>query len=216
MQHDPVTVFGSTGVIGGHVVDDLIAAGHQVTAYLRNPGKVPDRWHGTVRLVQGEIDDPAGIEEAVKDARAVVSALGPSTSKTVPTAPLVTGARLIAEAMQRHGVRRYVALATPSVPDERDRRTMQLRILEGGARRTLPHAYEAIRAMSFPFMQSDLDWTLVRIISPSDGPRTSGLTGTFFGRRKVAWRSSRADIAAFMAAQVHATDHLRQSPVVTP
>ena len=35
-----VTVFGATGQIGRLVVGDLLAADHDVTAYVRNPGKV--------------------------------------------------------------------------------------------------------------------------------------------------------------------------------
>jgi uncharacterized protein YbjT (DUF2867 family) len=33
-------VFGASGNIGSHVVEQLLAAGHRVTAYVRNPGKL--------------------------------------------------------------------------------------------------------------------------------------------------------------------------------
>ena len=36
-----VTVFGATGAIGQLVVAELLAAGHTVTGYVRNPAKVP-------------------------------------------------------------------------------------------------------------------------------------------------------------------------------
>jgi uncharacterized protein YbjT (DUF2867 family) len=39
-----VTVFGATGAIGAQVVDQLRQRGHTVTAYVRNPGKVPATW----------------------------------------------------------------------------------------------------------------------------------------------------------------------------
>ena len=39
-----VTVFGATGAIGRIVVDDLLEAGHDVVAYVRNPDKVPPHW----------------------------------------------------------------------------------------------------------------------------------------------------------------------------
>jgi putative NADH-flavin reductase len=35
-----VAVFGASGNIGRHVVDQLLAAGHIVTAYVRNPAKL--------------------------------------------------------------------------------------------------------------------------------------------------------------------------------
>ena len=36
-----LTVFGATGKIGRHVIDQLLAAGHTVTAYARDPSKLP-------------------------------------------------------------------------------------------------------------------------------------------------------------------------------
>jgi uncharacterized protein YbjT (DUF2867 family) len=39
-----VTVFGATGSIGSQVVDELRSRGHAVTAYVRNPAKVPAAW----------------------------------------------------------------------------------------------------------------------------------------------------------------------------
>jgi nucleoside-diphosphate-sugar epimerase len=35
-----VAVFGASGNIGRHVVNQLLAAGHIVTAYVRNPAKL--------------------------------------------------------------------------------------------------------------------------------------------------------------------------------
>ena len=36
-----VTVFGATGAIGSLTVTELLDRGHTVTAYARNPAKVP-------------------------------------------------------------------------------------------------------------------------------------------------------------------------------
>ena len=42
-----VTVFGATGQIGRSVVSKLLAAGHRVTAHVRNPDKlfVAESWN---------------------------------------------------------------------------------------------------------------------------------------------------------------------------
>jgi uncharacterized protein YbjT (DUF2867 family) len=40
-----VTVFGATGQIGRLVVADLLAGGHDVTVYVRNPGKLAAEIH---------------------------------------------------------------------------------------------------------------------------------------------------------------------------
>ena len=70
-----VTVFGATGKIGRHVIDQLLAAGHTVTAYARNPSKLTTT-QPNLTVIQGGLDDPAGIGRAVEGADAVISALG--------------------------------------------------------------------------------------------------------------------------------------------
>lgn len=120
-----VAVFGATGAIGSQVVDELRSRGHAVTAYVRNPAKVPAAWGKDVAVVAGEITDAAAIDRAVDDADAVISALGPTLSRTATGLPLVEGTRHIVAAMHRHGVHRYVGNATPSVLDPRERPTWQ-------------------------------------------------------------------------------------------
>ncbi|MDX5571262.1 NAD(P)H-binding protein [Streptomyces sp. ID01-9D] len=60
-----ITVFGATGGIGQEVVGQALAAGHEVTAVVRDPDRLPasqDRaaLHAVVRL-----DDPAAVRAAV-------------------------------------------------------------------------------------------------------------------------------------------------------
>lgn len=50
-----VLVTGATGFIGRALVSELLAAGHDVTAVVRNPASVP-RWNGSPRIVTAEID----------------------------------------------------------------------------------------------------------------------------------------------------------------
>lgn len=50
-----VTLFGATGAIGAQVTDQLRSRGHSVTAYVRNPAKVPAGWGEGVNVVVGEL-----------------------------------------------------------------------------------------------------------------------------------------------------------------
>ena len=84
-----VTVFGATGGIGRLVVDQLRSNGHTVTAYVRNPDKVPATWGEDVKVAVGEITDAGAIDRAVAGADAVVSALGPSMDRKATGLPLV-------------------------------------------------------------------------------------------------------------------------------
>ena len=123
-----VTVFGATGGVGSQVVDQLRTRGHQVTAYVRKPSKVPSSWGEDVTVVVGELSDAEAVHHAVQDADAVVNALGPSLDRKATGLPLVEGTRNIVTAMQRHGVRRYVGNGTPSVLDQRDRPNWQTKL----------------------------------------------------------------------------------------
>src|SRR3954447_17509783 len=122
-----VTVFGATGGVGSQVVDELRTRGHRVTAYVRNPDKVPANW-GDVTVVVGKLSDPQAVDRAVQGTDAVVSALGPSLDRKATGLPLVEGTRNIVTAMQHHGVRRYIGNGTPGVLDQRDRPNWQTKI----------------------------------------------------------------------------------------
>lgn len=210
-----VTVFGATGAIGQLVVTDLLDAGHAVTAYVRNPAKVPTTWEEHVRLVVGEITDAAAIDTAVAGSDAVVSALGPSMDRKATGLPLVEGTRLIVEAMRRHGVRRYVGNGTPSVLDQRDKRTAQARLVGWMGRTFLRRAYDELIGMSRIVTESGLDWTIVRFIAPKNGPAKRTIRAGFFGTNTIGFAITRADIAAFTAAQVDDGTYVGAAPAIS-
>ena len=197
-----VTVFGATGAIGRLVVADLLTAGHTVTAYVRNPDKVPSTWPQELRVIVGDITDAAAIDRAVAGAAAIISALGPSMDRKATGLPLVEGTRLIIEAMKRHGVERFVGNGTPSIIDKRDNPNLQQKAIGFIARTMLPRAYREMLGMSDAIMTSGLDWTIVRFSAPKDGPARGVSRYGFFGSDKIGMAVTRADIAAFTAAQL--------------
>ncbi len=197
-----VTVFGATGAIGQLVVTELLTAGHSVTAYARNPAKVPSSWPEDVRVIIGEITDPDAIDSAVTGADAVVSALGPSMDRKATGLPLVDGTRLIIEAMHRHGVKRYIGNGTPSIIDQRDKPNAQQKLVGFMGRTMLPRAYKELMGMTDIITTSGVNWTIVRFSAPKDGPKKGITRYGFFGTDKIGMAVTRADIAAFTAAQL--------------
>lgn len=210
-----VTVFGATGAIGSLTVAELLDHGHTVTAYARSPNKFPDTWGDRVRVVIGEMSDAAAIETVVKGADAVVSALGPSMDRKATGTPLVVGTRNILDAMRHYGVRRYIGHATPAVLDPHEKPTPITRLASFMPRTFMPRAYEEIRGMTGPVMDSDLDWTIVRFLAPKDAPKQDRVRVGFFGTDKLGFSVSRADIAAFTAAQVDETAYVGRAPAIS-
>lgn len=210
-----VTVFGATGAIGSLTVAELLERGHTVTAYARNSTKVPATWAEAVRVVIGEMSDADAIDSAVAGAGAVISALGPSLDRKATGLPLVEGTGHILEAMMRHGVTRYIGHATPAILDPQESPTLVTRLIAFMPRTFMRRAYDEIHGMTGPIMSSDLDWTIVRFIAPKDTPKQDTVRVGFFGIDKLGFAVSRADIAAFTAAQVDDDTYIRRAPAIS-
>lgn len=61
-----VLVTGATGFVGSHVVDRLLARGHEVVALLRSPAKAGDLEARGVRLVRGDLADLPALTAAAE------------------------------------------------------------------------------------------------------------------------------------------------------
>jgi putative NADH-flavin reductase len=210
-----VTVFGATGAIGSLTVGELLDRGHTVTAYARNPNKIPPTWGVCVRVVTGEMSDAEAIDTAISGADVVVSALGPSLDRKATGLPLVEGTTHILESMKRHGVSRYIGHGTPSVLDPREKPTLQTRLVAFMGRTMLPRAYKELLGISELVMNAGVNWTIVRFTAPRDTPKQGKLRVGFFGTDRIGFTASRADIAAFTAAQVDDHTYLNTAPAIS-
>jgi len=151
----------------------------------------------------------------VHGADAVVSALRPSLDRKATGLPLVEGTRHIVEAMQRYGVRRYVGNATPSVLDPPGQPPCQTRRSPFMPKTFLRRAYDELVGMSQIVMTSGLDWTIVRFLQPKDGPAKGTVRHGFYGTDKLSFGVTRADIAAFTAAQVDDPRYIGAAPAIS-
>jgi uncharacterized protein YbjT (DUF2867 family) len=209
-----VTVFGATGQIARLVVGGLLAAGHDVTVYARNPGKLDNR-DPRLSTIAGELTDEIRIRQAVRGADAVISALGPLLRHGSTGTPVTDGTKNIVTAMQTEHVGRYIGLATPSVPDDRDNATLRAKILPVVAGLLFPSALNELVGMTAAVTQSDLDWTIARITRPTGGKPKGTVRAGFLGRDKVGSVMSRADIATFLIAQLTDATFSRAAPAIS-
>lgn len=117
--------------------------------------------------------------------------------------------------VHRHGVRRYVGHATPSVLDPREKPTLQTRLPTFLARTFLRRAYNEVVALSSLVMDSGLDWTIVRFTAPKNGPATGRVRAGFYGTDRIGLVITRADIAAFTASQVEDDTYRGAAPAIS-
>jgi putative NADH-flavin reductase len=163
-------------------------------------------------VVKGDILDAESVSETVRGADAVLSAVGATRSS--PEAMLTRGMANVVAAMREHRVRRLIVLTGAGVRFESDPYSLGRSIMLGllgllapGALRDAQGGVEVIRA-------SGLDWTVVRAPKLSDSPATGRVrVGTLrLGPRQSI---SRADVAAFMLAQLDDDRYVHQAPMAT-
>jgi hypothetical protein len=117
--------------------------------------------------------------------------------------------------MNKHGVRRLIALSTASSKDPNDKPGIKIKTMITLVKTTSPDAYADIVGWSEVIRASNLDWTLVRVLLLDNKPKTGNVKTGYPGRNKLGTRVSRADLADFMLKQVKDTEYIRQAPIIT-
>jgi putative NADH-flavin reductase len=191
-----LTIFGGTGGTGRCLTEQAIAAGHDITVVVRDPGRLAIAVGQRLRIVTADVMDPAAIGPAVAGADAVLSALGPHGSG--PTTVSQDSVRSIISAMREAGVRRLLTVSGSVVTDAGEGPVMRY-LLKPLVRRTfLRHVCADMRGAENEVRQSQLDWTIMRPPRLTAGA-ASGTYRTATGRNLPrGFTVSRADLAACM------------------
>ena len=111
-----LTILGATGATGTALTGQALAAGHEVTAVVRDPARLAVPAHPRLRTVTADVMDPASIAPAIDGADAVLSAVGPRG--TGPTTVIQDSVRSIIQAMHKTGTRRFLQVSGSVVADE--------------------------------------------------------------------------------------------------
>lgn len=155
-----LTVFGATGGIGQEIVRQALAAGHEVTAVVRDPARLAVS-DGGLEVVTAQLSEPEALRPAVAGRDVVLSAIGPRSPRKTGIAE--SGTRGILRAMEAEGVRRFLAVsAAPLGPVPDGDPFIQRRVVYPLLSRVLRAVYDDLRAMEDEMRRSATDWTSVR------------------------------------------------------
>ena len=202
-----ILVVGAAGKTGRAVVEQALAAGHEVTAFVHHGDgyDVPG-----VRVVEGDAADRAVMDAAVAGQDAVLDTVGGKTPYRQTTLERSTAGAIVS-AMQHHGVRRLVVTSMLGVGSSRKNASLLVRLL---VRTFLRGANADKEAMEAAVEASALDWTVLRPAVLTDGPATGRVKALGAAAGETASPIARADLAAFMVAQVSSNEHLRQTVTI--
>jgi putative NADH-flavin reductase len=203
-------IFGASGRTGQQLVNQALTRGDRVTAFVRDPSKLPVR-HDNLNVFQGDVIHYQLVEDAVKGKDVVFSALGASSPfKYDPT--IIEGMGHIIRAMETHNVERLIYMSFVGVKESRHTAGFIIKYI---APRLLSTEIAGHEAREKIIKESKLNWTIVRPSTLTNGKHT----GRFRGGEDVtsggiAVTISRADVADFMLRQLTDKTYLRKTPSV--
>jgi putative NADH-flavin reductase len=217
-----LTIFAATGGIGGQILHQALAAGHDVTAVVRSPGKLRPSRNGT-RVVQADLakPEPGRLESAVVGADAVLSGLGPRPMADAGVA--AHGTEAIVRAMQATGVRRILVVSAapnstvpspgrPNPPRHDPGEGFFMRnLFTPFIKVVLRQRYGDLARMEDLLRESELDWTVFRPPRLTNGPLTGKYRTALGQNLRRGALISRADVAQAMLAALDQPATIRQA-----
>jgi putative NADH-flavin reductase len=193
-----LTIFGATGATGTSMTEQALAAGHEVTAVVRDAARLGVPAHPRLRVVTADVMDPASIAPALEGADAVISAIGPRG--TGPTTVIQDSVRSIIAAMEKTGARRFVQVSGSVVADEGESLYMRYLVKPVARRTFLRDVCADMRAGEQEIRRSDLDWTILRPPALTAKPATGTYRTAIDRGLPHGFQVSRPDLAACMLA----------------
>jgi putative NADH-flavin reductase len=206
-----LTVFGATGATGKHVVQQALAAGHDVVALARDPGKLEIQ-HAKLLVVKGSLSDAAALEQALSGAEAVISTLGPRSND--PVFEISQGMERIVAAMKKRGIRRLVMTAGMGVAAPGDQPNLINKAISGLLAVAAKNVAEDMRRAVAAAQNSSLDWTVLRAPRLTDKPSGRPLKVGYVGKG-VGFELSRADFARALLEAATQGKYMREMPGVS-
>jgi putative NADH-flavin reductase len=191
-------VIGATGRTGLAIVQQALARGHHVTAFVRSPESITVE-NERLTVLKGDAVDEDQLSDAMQNHDAVVSTLGPR-EVFKPSSLLHDSALATTRAMKRSGVKRLVVLSAAAhfagIPNR-----IASFVLRSHMRDSL--------AMEEIVQANGLDWTIAR------PPRLTQQDYRSYRSREGAappmgFTLSRKAVAAFMLDAIEQKKHFHQ------
>jgi putative NADH-flavin reductase len=194
-------ILGATGGIGQHLLRLALDHGHQVTAYVRSPQKIPLK-HERLTVVTGDVFNAEQMARAMAGHDAVLSAFGPLTIRS-STLRRQFG-KAVAAAMRKSGVRRAEVVSAAFLFRDLD---VIARFLKATLFRQMA---PDMAGMESEVSQDDLDWTIVRPPRLTNGPARHSYRVSDGTLPRGGFLISRADVAHFLIGEAENPTHLKQ------
>ncbi|MEV7630747.1 NAD(P)H-binding protein [Actinoplanes sp. NPDC089786] len=204
-------LLGATGTTGAPLTEAALRAGHEVTALVRNPGKLPER--PGLRTVAGDVRDPRSLATAADKADALISTLGVGASRD-PDNLIRDSMRAVIAATEQTGLRRLVIQSAFGVGASYPKSSVMMRL----GYHLAPAVFRDKAAGEDQLTNTDLDWTLAYPGVLTNRPRTGHIAAIDLrelDRLPGLPRIARADVADFLLHTATTGTWIRSIAVLT-
>jgi putative NADH-flavin reductase len=208
-----ILLLGATGRTGKHIIEEALKRGHSIAAIARNPEKLKDF---KIDIIQGTPYNYETMEKAIIGCEAVINTLNVSRKSDNPWASLAAPKDMISKsasnaikAMDKSGIKRFVALST---------------IGAGRSWKTSPGILKFIVSISnlrFAFQDhgkqeeilenSATEYTICRAPMLSAKINDTGAVATPEGKRPASSVLSRNSAAEFFLQIIENNEHIRET-----
>ncbi len=195
-----ILIIGANGGIGRQAVEIALAAGHSVTALLRDPAKLT-LTHAKLKVVKGDIMQPETFENYLDNKDAIISALGVKAIK--PTTLYSEGNGNLLKAMKVRGIKRAFFISASAIEVSPVQPFFVKVFTKYILQKILKNVYADQRIMEALIKESDSDWTIMRPCRLIDKPVTGNYRVAINGFLKKCLTISRADVAHFMINNIN-------------
>ncbi len=197
-----IIVFGATGKTGQLFLEEALKAGFDITAYVRNPDKLKLK-SDHLKIIKGSVLNFEEVSLAMAGNDAVVSCLGGDGNEK--STILTEMSDVIVKAMKETKVKRIVYASTAGIHNEFPFVTNFI------VKLFLGNAIKDHKGAAKNIMIDSLDYTILRPLALTDGPKTGKYRAVTEGVPKGGKKISRADYASFIAEVVKENKYIKQS-----
>ena len=218
-----LVVFGASGRIGTELVRQGVAAGHEVTAVVREGSSLQVQLPelrlvaaragvagGLAQVVTADVMDPSSIAPVIAGHDVVLSALGPRPKG--PSDVLTASATSILQAMG--DVRRYLVVSVAGIHTGNDDPFTQY-VVKPILQRLLRESFTDARRMEELVAASTVDWTICCPPRLTDKAAKGTFRSNTEGTVRGGFTMTRADVATYLLNAIDKTELVRKTVVIS-
>ncbi|WP_339244780.1 NAD(P)H-binding protein [Paenibacillus sp. FSL R10-2796] len=209
-----IIVFGANGKIGQHFIQIALQNGDHVKAYVRREGALTMQ-HPNLETIVGSLTDEQQVAAAIQGQDTAVSTLGSplSMSRKVKDLPITKAHETILHVMEQLHVKRFITLATPTIKSTFDQKQLVTIMPSIMAKQLFPTGYAEMKAIGKLIHQSQVDWTVIRIVNPNTN-KDGGGYAISLGDTKGKFTVSLKNAAQCMYDAIRKKEWIGKMPIV--